>query len=389
MQKLSHQFVNNVTKPGRYFDAGNNLHLLVRSGKAGPKKYWIARVTLKGKRKDLSLGIFPNVSLAEARILAIDLKAKLNNGSYQFRVCKSGIEKETTFEAYARDWIELNRTQWSNTKHYGQWISTMETYVFPILGGKSLNNIDTNDLMAILKPIWTTRTESATRIRERVERILNAAIAGGLRAGPNPANWRGHLEFLLPAPSKIKTVKHHASVPYSEMPELYQALVRSKACSARPLRFLILTAARTGEVLGCRWEELKGNIWTIPKERMKSRRPHRVPLSVAAHRLISEQQDTSGKTGFVFSNQNRPLSNMAMLKLLRTHKPGKTVHGFRSSFRIWAAEKSGCSSDAAEMSLAHVSGSVIERTYMRSDLLDLRRELMKEWALYVTGEKNE
>lgn len=386
MRRLTHQFVANTTKPGRYFDAGSNLHLLVRSGPVGPNKYWIYRFTLERKRHERSLGVFPSVSLSEARKLAIDLSAKINNGVNVAEIPKDSDDINQLFKDYSSAWIELNKGLWSNAKHYRQWISTLESYVYPRIGNKTLSDIGTDDVMFILKPIWSTKTESASRIRERVERILSAAIAEGRREGPNPASWNGHLEFLLPSPSKIRVVKHYASIPYAEVPEFYKKLTINPALSAFALRFLILTAARTGEVLGCRWDEIEGNTWIVPPDRMKSRKAHRVPLSSAAVNLLQGPKNPAPTGDLVFPYKGRPLSNMAMLQLLKRAEPGKTVHGFRSSFRIWAAEKSGYSSDVAELSLAHVSGSVIERTYMRSDLLDLRRELMEAWANYVTGE---
>ena len=386
MRRLTHQLVANTTKPGRYFDAGFNLHLLVRSGPVGPNKYWIYRYTLERKRQERSLGVFPNVSLSEARKSAIDLRAKINNGVHVTDTPKISGHINQQFKDYSLDWIELNKGLWSNAKHYRQWTSTLESYVYPRIGNKALRNIGTDDVMSILKPIWSTKTESASRIRERVERILSAAIAEGLRDGPNPASWNGHLEFLLPSPSKIRVVKHYASIPYAEVPQFYKKLTINPALSALALRFLILTAARTGEALGCRWDEIEGNTWIVPPDRMKSRKAHRVPLSSAAANLLQEPKNSPPTGDLVFPYKGRPLSNMAMLQLLKRSEPGKTVHGFRSSFRIWAAEKSGYSSDVAELSLAHVSGSVIERTYMRSDLLDLRRELMEAWANYVTGE---
>ncbi len=389
MKKLTHQFVSNVKKPGRYFDQGNNLHLLVRKGKSGPKKYFNVRATLNGRRIDRSLGTFPEVPLSEARKLATELMAKINSGEPIDGYRPDELDKSTTFIDFASDWIELNKGQWSSRKHYRQWISTMEQYVYPIIGGKKLDDICTDDVMRILKPIWTKKTETASRVRERIERVLNAAIAGGLRQDRNPASWKGHLQFLLPPPSKVKAIKHHASVPFAEVPRLYAKLRTNSAMSAISLRFLILTAARTGEVIGCRWDEIQHDTWVIPPERMKSRRTHRVPLSSTARDLLHELQASQETDELVFSSGGRGLSNMAMLQLLRRIEAGKTVHGFRSSFRIWAAEKSGCSSDAAELALAHVSGSVIERTYMRSDLLDLRRELMEAWANYVTGQAND
>jgi hypothetical protein len=201
VQKLTHQFVANTTKPGRYFDAGSNLHLLVRSGPVGPNKYWIHRHTHKGRRLDRSLGVFPNVPLSEARKLAIDLRARINNGVHVADAPKNILHINQSFKDYSLEWIEINKGLWSNTKHYRQWISTLESYVYPRIGNKTLSDIGTDDVISVLKPIWSTKTESASRIRERVERILSAAIAKGCREGPNSANWNGYLEFLLPSPS--------------------------------------------------------------------------------------------------------------------------------------------------------------------------------------------
>ncbi len=388
MKKLTHQFVNNVTKPGRYFDQANNLHLLVRQGKYEPKKYFNVRLARRGRRIDRSLGTFPEVSLSEARKLATQFMAKVNSGE-PIDVDRTHRPTEPTFKEFTLDWIELNKGQWTNHKHYCQWLRTMEQYVHPFIGEKKLDDIGTNDVMRILKPIWAEKTETASRVRERIERVINAAIAGGLRQNRNPASWRGHLQFLLPAPSKMRVIKHHASVPYTQVPGLYEKLKTNPALSAITLRFLILTAARTSEVIGCRWEEIQQTTWNIPPERMKGRRPHRVPLSTAALDLLRELDPALKTEGLVFSSGGRGLSNMAMLQLLRSIEAGKTVHGFRSSFRVWAAEKAGCSSDAAELSLAHVSGSAIKRTYMRSDLLDLRRPLMEAWANYVLGHTHE
>ena len=385
VKKLTYKFVANVSKTGRYFDGGTSLHLLVRQGVSGPRKYWVFRYTHNGKRRDKSLGVFPSVFLTEARKRAISLKAGLNDGNAP--KIESPVEcfvplKNVTFRAYALDWIELNKTQWSNQKHHNQWVSSLETYCFPLIGEKPVTDVDVDDLLQILGPIWNTKTESATRIRERIERILAAAIVRGVRQGPNPAAWRGHLEFLLPKPSKIRRVRHHSSVPYQELPKLYAAIKKSPAASACALRFLILTAARTGEVVGARWSEFSDDTWVLPPCRMKGRREHRVALSSEARKmLITRNLATSGE--YVFDRSSRPLSNMAMLQFLKRIHPNATVHGFRSSFRVWAAEVSGCSSDLAEQALAHSVGSQLERAYQRSDLLEQRRDLMEAWAQYL------
>jgi len=385
MKKLSHKFVANVSKTGRYFDGGTGLHLLVRHGASGPRKYWVFRFTHDGKRHDKSLGIFPLVALTEARKGTTAFRADLNNGVVPVVTSppeRLDSEENVTFRAYAHEWIELNKLQWTNQKHYLQWLTSLETYCFPVIGTKSIDEVDVEDLLRILGPIWSTKTETATRIRERVERILAAAIVRGVRQGPNPAAWRGHLEFLLPKPSKIRQVRHHSSVPYQELPALYAVLTRSTAVSACALRFLIVTAGRTGEVVGTRWDELSDDTWVLPASRMKGRREHRVALSSEAKKiLVSRSAVANGD--YVFHRDGRPLSNMAMLQLLKRLNLDVTVHGFRSSFRVWAAEVSGCSSDLAEQALAHSVGSQLERAYQRSDLLEQRRSLMEAWARYI------
>lgn len=386
MKKLSHKFVANVSKIGRYFDGGTGLHLLVRHGASGPRKYWVFRFTHDGKRHDKSLGVFPVVALTDARKAATAFRSDLYNGvmpSVTSLPEKAVSDEKVTFRAYALEWIELNKLQWTNQKHYLQWLSSLNTYCFPVIGDKPIDVVDVDDLLQILGPIWNTKTESATRIRERVERILAAAIVRGVRQGPNPAAWRGHLEFLLPKPSKIRQVTHHSSVPYQELPKLYDALTRSTAVSACALRFLIVTAGRTGEVIGTKWDELSDDTWVLPASRMKGRREHRVALSSEAKRIL-KFRGAGSKGGFVFDRNGCPLSNMAMLQFLKRINPNATVHGFRSSFRVWAAEVSGCSSDLAEQALAHSVGSQLERAYQRSDLLEQRRVLMEAWAQYLT-----
>ena len=385
MKKLSHKFVANVSKTGRYFDGGTGLHLLVRHGASGPRKYWVFRFTHDGKRHDKSLGIFPLVALTEARKGTTAFRADLNNGVVPVVTSppeRLDSEENVTFRAYAHEWIELNKLQWTNQKHYLQWLTSLETYCFPVIGTKSIDEVDVEDLLRILGPIWSTKTETATRIRERVERILAAAIVRGVRHGPNPAAWRGHLEFLLPKPSKIRQVRHHSSVPYQELPALYAVLTRSTAVSACALRFLIVTAGRTGEVVGTRWDELSDDTWVLPASRMKGRREHRVALSSEAKKILLSRSAVANGD-YVFHRDGRPLSNMAMLQFLKRLNQDVTVHGFRSSFRVWAAEVSGCSSDLAEQALAHSVGSQLERAYQRSDLLEQRRSLMEAWARYI------
>lgn len=385
MRRLNHQFVSNCVKPGRYFDAGTNLHLLVRAGATGPNKYWIYRSICSGRRTDKSLGVYPGVSLGEARKRALELKYNFSNS---LKDCENNEEikiTSPTFQSFAEDWVELNKSQWSNQKHYRQWLSTLATYAYPVLANVPLCDVSTNHLLEILQPIWSTKVETASRLRERLERILAAAVAKRF-IDHNPAVWKGHLQQLLPPPAKIKSVRHHAAVPYEELPFLFDFLGQKRSLSACALRFLILNASRTGEVIGARWSEIESNIWTIPAERMKARKMHRVPLAKLSVQLLAEVDDPSGCSDYIFAAKGRPLSNMAMRKTLISAFRGEaTVHGFRSSFRIWAAERSGMLPEVAEMALAHNIGTPIERVYLRSDLLDLRRELMERWADFLLG----
>ena len=384
MKNLTREFVASELKPGRYFDGGSGLHLLIRSGVRGPRKYWMFRFTHQGKRMEKSLGIFPSVSLSHARKASIAMRADLNASKFSSE--ESSTKERVTFRSFALEWIELNKIQWTNQKHYLQWLSSLEAYCFPVIGEKPIDEVSVDDLLRILRPIWNTKTESATRIRERIERILAAAIVRGLKPGPNPAAWRGHLEFLLPKPSKIRQVRHHKSIPYQELPELYSDISKSSAVSAYTLRFLILTAGRTGEVVGARWNEFSDDTWVLAASRMKARREHRVPLSTEARKMLMVQNEAASGD-YVFHRNGRCLSNMAMLQFLKRISPNATVHGFRSSFRVWAAEVSGFSSDLAEQALAHSVGSQLERAYQRSDLLEQRRGLMEAWGQYITGEQ--
>ena len=385
MARLTHQFVNNVSQVGRFFDGGACLHLLVRNGSSGPRKYWIFRATIEGKRRDQSLGSFPEVSLSEARKKAIAKRAALNSGYSLPNELREPRVKVPTFAKFSSDWIEENRQQWSNAKHAEQWNSSLRNYVLPYIGELTLDEVTTEKILTVLQPIWISKTESATRIRERIERILHAAKARGLISGSNPAAWKGHLQFLLPAPTKVKKVSHHASIRYQDLPKLFSSLGNSQSLSSFALRYLILTAGRTSEVIGCKWNEIDGDLWVVGAERMKSRRPHRVPLSTAAQNLLTELRTKFRASEYVFADGSKPISNMAMLKLLKTRWSGQcTVHGMRSSFRTWAAECSNLSPDAAELALSHSVGSALERTYQQSDLLDMRRRLMECWGDFLT-----
>ena len=290
-----------------------------------------------------------------------------------------------TFKQCAENFVAAHESSWRNEKHRGQWKSTLSRYAYPIIGDLPASAIDTALVIKIIEPIWKEKAETASRLRGRIESVLDWAAVRGFRTGDNPARWRGHLEKLLPARGTIKAVKHHAAIPYREMPEFMAALREREGISARALEWTILTAVRTGEAIGARRLEIDhaAKTWTIPGDRMKSRREHRVPLSARALEILSmlPREDE-----FVFPGARKgvPLSNMAMLELMRGIKPGYVPHGCRSTFRDWAAETTNYPNHVVEMALAHVVGDKVEAAYRRGDLFEKRRRLMSDWARYCS-----
>jgi integrase len=373
-----------TAKPGKYGD-GANLYLVV--SKTAARK-WVLRFTWRGQPKEMGLGSAASVSLADAREKAASARRKIAQGLNPIdeRKRDGGIP---TFGEMADDVRETLATGFRNEKHKAQWKSTLETYAAP-LRGKPVDTIATDDVLSVLKPIWTTKAETASRVRGRIEKVLDAAKAKGFRSGENPARWRGHLDHLLPRPSKLSR-GHHAAMPYEEVADFIAKLRTREATAALALELCILTAARSGEILGMWWAEIDFDkkIWTAPANRMKAGREHRVPLSPRADAILRQLQKV--KTGdFVFPGQahNKPLSNMAMQMMLRRMKiHDATVHGFRSSFRDWAGNVSNFSRELIETALAHVIGDKAEQAYRRSDALEKRRKLMDAWAAYCTTSK--
>jgi integrase len=291
-----------------------------------------------------------------------------------------------TFKQCAEAYVAAHRAGWRNDKHAAQWSATLETYAYPTLGGLPVASVDVGLVLKVLEPIWSTKSETASRLRGRIEAVLDWAKVRGFREGENPARWKGNIDHLLPARAEVKAVEHHAALPYAEIGAFMAQLRNQPGMGAFALRFAILTAARTGEVLGTRWDEidLKNAVWTIPAGRMKAGREHRVPLSSPAVTLLEEL--AKAKAGeFVFFGQRtvKPLSNMALLMTLRRMKcDDLTAHGFRSTFRDWAAEQTSASREVAEAALAHTLADKVEAAYRRSDLFDKRRALMADWAAY-------
>jgi integrase len=368
-----------TAKPGKYCDGGN-LYLIV--SETGARK-WVLRFTWRGRAKEMGLGSATNVPLADARERAADARRKIAQGLNPIdeRKRDGGIP---TFGEIADDVRETLSAGFRNEKHRAQWKSTLETYAAP-LRAKPVDTIATDDVLAVLKPIWTKKAETASRVRGRIEKVLDAAKAKGFREGENPARWRGHLDHLLPRPSKLAR-GHHAAMPYEDVAAFIAKLRKREATSALALELCILTAARSGEILGVRWPEidLDKKIWTVPADRMKAGREHRVPLSPRALAILRQLAKVR-VSDFVFAGRarNKPLSNMAMEMVLRRMKiEGATVHGFRSSFRDWAGNVSNFPREVVETALAHVIGDKAEQAYRRSDALEKRRKLMEAWAAY-------
>src|SRR6266699_57184 len=368
-----------TAKPGKYSDGGN-LYLVVSP--TGSRK-WVLRFTWRGKAKEMGLGSATAVDLADARERAAHARRRIALGANPIEERKrtGGVP---TFGDVADEVREALSAGFRNAKHKAQWKSTLETYAAP-LRAKPVDTIATDDVLAVLKPIWTAKAETASRLRGRIEKVLDAAKAKGFRDGENPARWRGHLDHLLPKPSKLAR-GHHAAMAYEDVAAFVGKLREREATAALALEFCTLTAARSGEVLGARWSEidLDKKIWTVPANRMKAGREHRVPLSGRAVSIIKQLADL--KAGdFVFPGQARgkPLSNMAMEMILRRMKvENATVHGFRSSFRDWAGNVTTFPREVTETALAHVIGDKAEQAYRRGDALDKRRKLMEGWAAY-------
>lgn len=382
--------------PGNHEDGGG-LRLVVSA--TGGRK-WVLRFTLGGKRREMGLGSYPTVGLAKARQEAAKRREQIAEGMDPIRereaeraAEKVAAEGVPTFTRVAAQFIRAHRRGWSNRKHARQWVSTLKTYARPIVGETPVDQITTEDLLAILKPIWQTRTETAKRVQGRIENVLDYAAAMKWRDPINPARWRGHLNRLLPSPSKVSTPKHHPAMPYTAVPAFMAELRKDASQSSAALQLLILTATRTSETLHACWHEfdLKGAIWTIPPERMKSKREHRVPLSDAALVILASvpRIDESPHL-FPGMRPGRPMSNMAMLVLMRAKGYGTNgerghyvPHGFRSTFRDWAEETTAFPFRVCEAALAHVVGDKTVAAYQRGDLFEKRRKLMDAWSAYL------
>lgn len=363
---------------------------------------WILRYRVAGIRKDMGLGGYPDVTLAHAKELARTARIKLAQGidpiaerRSERRKLIAEVAAAVTFQEAARHYVDSQESTWQNGKHVQQWRNTIDTYANPKIGQLPVRDVTLTDVLAVLEPIWRTKTETASRLRGRIESVLDWAIAKGYRSDSNPARWKGLLDKVLPAPGKIAKVDHHKALPYAELSEFMQQLAKQQGMGARALEFAILTACRSGEVRGATWDEfdLENAIWTIPASRMKAKKEHRVPLSPRALQIVTELEKVAF-CEFVFPSsyqpkagdaKGAPLSDMTLAAVLRRMEIPVVPHGFRSTFRDWCAEQTNYPNEVAEMALAHTISNKVEAAYRRGDLFDKRRQLMLDWDQYASS----
>ena len=388
INKLSALKVSKMTKSGLY---GDGAGLWLQVSKTGSKS-WLYRYTRHGKAREMGLGALHTVSLQEAREKARECRSLILEGydpleEKRKRLHNIKLEEANsmTFAECASAYIEAHRSGWKNAKHVQQWESTINSYVNPVMGILPVSQIDTTLVLQAIEPIWQSKTETATRVRGRIEMILDWAKVRHYREGENPARWRGHLDKILPAPSKVTKVTHHAAIPYRKLPEVMHRIAEKDTIAARALEFTILTAARTGEVIGARWDEidLQHQVWVIPAKRMKMEREHRVPLCDATMTILNAMHEIR-QNEYVFygAKTGKPLSNMALIMVLRRMNIDCTTHGFRSTFRDWVSETTNYPHEVAEMALAHAVSNKVEAAYRRGDLFLKRKQLMQDWAVY-------
>ena len=400
-KELSALAVQRLTAPGMHAVGGvAGLYLCVSPSGS---RSWIARVNVDGKRREMGLGSFPDVSLSIAREKARAARSDTTMGidpvahRKEARSARQALKAtQKTFADCAKAYIEAHSDSWKNAKHRAQWPSTFETYVYPTMGTVLVGEVTQAHVMAVLLPIWKTKTQTATRLRGRIEQVLAWATAAGFRQGENCARWTGLLDQLLPAPGKVSKPRHHPAVRVDDMPAFIKALRQHDGLSPKALEFAVLTAARSGEVRGATWAEidLEAAVWTVPKERMKAGKEHRVPLNTQAIKLLEAMPRIEG-TELVFpAPRGGQLSDMALTALTRRMNfrddAGRVCvpHGFRSSFRDWVFERTDYPRDLAEAALAHALENKVEAAYRRGDALERRRAMMQAWANYCEGVAN-
>ncbi len=394
-KELSALEVGRLTKAGHHAVGGvAGLYLYVLETGA---RSWVLRTMVGTKRKHMGLGGFPEVPLAKAREKARAAKEQIDQGIdpiMQRLAIASSLKtqqaSQKTFKQAALAYIKAHGEGWKNPKHRAQWSATLETYAYPHIGDLLVQDVGQDHVLKVLEPIWNTKTETATRLRGRIENVLDWATVRKYRSGDNPARWKGHLDKLLPAPGKIQKVEHHRALPAAEMVELMKALRGREGLAARALEFAILCASRSGEVRGARWDEIDfvTAIWIIPAHRMKAKKEHRVPLSTQAIKVL-KSLPKKADVDLVFSSEGgKPLSDMALTAVLRRMEVDAVPHGFRSTFRDWAGELTNHPRDIAEQALAHVLDNKVEAAYRRGDALEKRRKMMQEWADYCESKED-
>jgi integrase len=392
LNRLSARTVATKTVSGLYCDGGGLYLQVTPSG----NKSWIFRYRspLTQKLRDMGLGPIHSVGLSMARERAAAQRSAILNGRDPIDVRegesrKRALEaaKAVTFSQCAASYIESHRAGWRNEKHGDQWENTIKTYCAPVIGPLPVQDVDTGLVLKILEPIWSSKPETASRLRGRIENVLDWATARGYRSGENPARWKGNLKQLLPTLAKKDRVEHHKAMPFPEVGDFVQNLRGMSGVAARCLEFTILTAARTSEATQAKAEEfdLTNATWTIPGARMKAKKEHRVPLSPRALEIVREMHSPKGDYLFSGAKLGNPISNMAMLAMLGRMDVDTTVHGFRSSFRDWAAERTHFPHEVCEMALAHAISNAAEAAYRRGDLFEKRRKLMDTWAEYLNA----
>lgn len=385
--ELSPLAVRNKKAPG-FWPVGGVDGLYLNVTETGSRS-WILRLTVGSKRREMGLGGFPDVTLEEARKRAREARNQVREGidpvlerKKLVSALKAAQASELTFEKAAHGYITAHAEGWKNPKHRQQWENTLATYAYPHIGRMLVEDINHTHILAVLEPIWTTKTETATRVRGRIESVLDWATVRGHRKGDNPARWTGHLDQLLPQPSKVAKKEHFAAMPIGEMGAFMVKLRQQKGMAARALEFAVLTAARSGEVRGMCWEEvdMDAGLWIVPKERMKAGKEHRVPLSKQALHLLNTIERMHGSDLVFPAPRAGQLSDMSLTAVMRRMDSKAVPHGFRSTFRDWVAERTNYPGDMAEMALAHKIADAVEAAYRRGDMLEKRRHMMQAWA---------
>lgn len=390
-KELSALAVSKLNQPGLHFVG--SVPGLALQVKAGSARSWILRLVIGNKRRDMGLGAFPSVSLAHARNKASEAREMVRQGvdpierqRAALSALRASLATQVTFKETAKAYVAAHESEWKNAKHTQQWRNTLKEYVYPVFGDLLVKDIQKEHVLQALRPIWNSKNVTASRLRGRIELVLSYAMQAGYRPeGLNPARWKGGLDKLLGAPSKLQENKHFRALPINEMGDFMAKLARIQGQGARALEFAILTAARSGEVRGALWSEidLKNKVWVIPASRMKAGREQRIPLSTTAIALLEKQPKTDSDIVFLAPKGGK-LSDMTLTGVLRRMKVNATAHGFRSTFRDWVAERTNYPNEAAEMALAHSVGNKVEAAYRRGDLYEKRILMMEAWAQFVS-----